>query len=105
MPSTTPSRMRRNDAYLQPAPLETRGPASAFDLLVGQWWDALAAGEAALRSAGRYLGAKELAEHRRSFAEERNDVVRLLQRLGREWHTDSPVLDGFTAPGAMTAAP
>ncbi|HET7450892.1 MAG TPA: hypothetical protein VFJ78_09855 [Gaiellaceae bacterium] len=72
--------------------------------LAGQWLEALAAAEAALRSAGRYLGAQDLAEHRRRFTQERIDVLRLLARLGHDRQTDSPLLGGSVAPGAISAA-
>ena len=73
----------------KPRQLETHRQSSAFDVLVGQWREAFEAAQAALGSAGRYLGMRELAEHRRRFIQERSDVARLLEQLGRDWRPNN----------------
>lgn|SRR5262249_22321062 len=76
----------------RPSPREVRGHASSLETLAGHWWLALEAAQAALHSAALYLGGQELAERSRRLAEERNDAIRLLQRLEQDWQASTPLL-------------
>jgi beta-phosphoglucomutase family hydrolase len=82
----------------QARPVVSRTQSSALDALAGRWWAALETAEAALRTAGPYLGGQELGEHSRRLSQERSDAVQLLQGLAHDRQTDSPLLDWLAAP-------
>jgi beta-phosphoglucomutase-like phosphatase (HAD superfamily) len=69
------------------------------DALAGRWWAAFEAAQSALRSAGRYLGAQEVGERGRRLAEERSEVVQLLQGLARDRHVEALLVQWLATPG------
>jgi HAD superfamily hydrolase (TIGR01509 family) len=66
--------------------------------LVGQWWTALEVGQSAVRAAGLYLPAAEVAERSRLLREERIASMRLLADLARDGATGSRLLRLLGAP-------
>jgi beta-phosphoglucomutase-like phosphatase (HAD superfamily) len=73
-----------------------------LDELAAEWWEALAAEDAALRAGVLELGRQEIAARSHHLAEERAETAGLLARLGRELGIESPLVAWLGAP-AVTA--
>lgn len=75
-------------------------PSPRVDTLAARWWTALDAARSSLHTAGPYLEPQELRERGDVLATQRDEIVRLLQGLARDLHTDSRLLAFLAAAGA-----
>jgi HAD superfamily hydrolase (TIGR01509 family) len=101
MAVTTPTRPSGAARHRPPEPVD-------LDDLAAEWWDALAAEDAALRAGAPSLGSQEVAVRGHHLAEERAETARLLRGLGHELGAHSPLvawLGGPTVTARMLGLP
>ena len=78
--------------------VEATGWAAELELLAGDSWMALSAGEVALRRAAHYLPPEAVRERAHRLAVERAETLDQLHGLARDHHTDSPLLHWLDVP-------